>query len=648
MPETSPQAAIGTVVSLTGTAQVRHADGTTETARAGQPLFTGDTLETAAGAQLGLNLVDGTALSLGGGGRMVLDDVVFDPAAASGHAVVAVDKGVFGLASGAIAHIAPDALQLRTPVLTVGVRGTTVAGQVAQGGTTQVALLPDANGTVGQVAVSNQAGTVVLSSPLTMVSLDSPLAVPPQPLPVSQAVIDATFGQALQVLPPPSPPPAPTDSQPSQLNDSEGETTDSGDATFTWFQDSRATDDDTPPAPTDPLAEDDPLLDLINELSDVELDQLQALLDEATADEGDEGEDLDLLLGDDEDDDAILDDDETEEEDVGTHHITGTAHDDDLYGTDGNDVIRGLAGNDTLHGGAGADTLIGGPGSDLIYLGADDRAADVVVYDSADLGAPVDTIHNFESMDSLDLSAFASSLNTGNGAGLGGAITVNGTLGSGVTVAIQDAGDYYLFQMDSDGDGTADLVSRIFTTYGSGLTAFYLNAEGTLSWDADTVAVDGGQTLFGDSSTNTLNGGGHGNDRLYGEAGNDVLVAGTGSDTLVGGSGADQFQLANDSAVDLIADYTPGTDSLVLSNALFGLGYSGTLTDGSNYFEATDLSQVGGSGAGIIVIGSGTGGDSQVYYCSDLSDAANNSYQVATLSGTPTSEVDATSFTLAA
>jgi hypothetical protein len=62
--------------------------------------------------------------------------------------------------------------------------------------------------------------------------------------------------------------------------------------------------------------------------------------------------------------------------------------------------------------------------------------------------------------------------------------------------------------------------------------------------------------------------GGSGHDNLRGGAGNDVLVGDRGIDVLYGGDGADTFMLQLTSGVDVVQDFTPGEDQLVLGTSL--------------------------------------------------------------------------------
>jgi outer membrane protein OmpA-like peptidoglycan-associated protein len=64
-------------------------------------------------------------------------------------------------------------------------------------------LLPDADGTVGRVIVSNQAGSRTLERAGDATSILDPAAAPTEPATMSAAEIEATFGAALSAQPTP-------------------------------------------------------------------------------------------------------------------------------------------------------------------------------------------------------------------------------------------------------------------------------------------------------------------------------------------------------------------------------------------------------------------------------------------------------------
>ena len=71
---------------------------------------------------------------------------------------------------------------VETPVASIGIRGTTVAGRAAQEGEQNtIALLRDSDGGVGQITISNGAGVQTLTQPGQAVTLTSFTQPPPPP-----------------------------------------------------------------------------------------------------------------------------------------------------------------------------------------------------------------------------------------------------------------------------------------------------------------------------------------------------------------------------------------------------------------------------------------------------------------------------------
>lgn len=104
----------------------------------------------------------------------------------------------------------------------------------------------------------------------------------------------------------------------------------------------------------------------------------------------------------------------------GVENLTGSSHDDWLFGDAGNNVIDGGAGADTLGGGAGNDTLIGGAGNDTLNGGDGNdilnagtgtnvltggAGSDTFVFTKGD--GSVNTVTDFEfNVDKVDLHGF--------------------------------------------------------------------------------------------------------------------------------------------------------------------------------------------------------------------------------------------------
>ena len=109
-------------------------------------------------------------------------------------------------------------MTIKTPVATIGIRGTTVAGKAAvEGNENSFTLLQDADGGVGQISISNAGGTQILEQVGATTSVVSFNAPPPPPIILSAAQIQANYGTALNVLPPtPTVAPTPQEVPPQQ------------------------------------------------------------------------------------------------------------------------------------------------------------------------------------------------------------------------------------------------------------------------------------------------------------------------------------------------------------------------------------------------------------------------------------------------
>ena len=222
---------IGEVSSVSGSAQATRIDGTTFSLSNGDPVFQGDQIEVSSSGAVGLVFLDKTTLSLSEGGKMVLDELIYDPSSGTGSLAVDMVEGAFSFVSGEIAKTGPDAMKVSTPVATIGIRGTTVAGKAAvEGNENSFTLLQDADGGVGQISVSNDGGTQVLAQVGATTSIASFTAPPPPPIILSAAQIQANYGTALNVLPPtpviaptPQPPPPPQEQQQEQSQEEESQ-----------------------------------------------------------------------------------------------------------------------------------------------------------------------------------------------------------------------------------------------------------------------------------------------------------------------------------------------------------------------------------------------------------------------------------------
>ncbi|WP_170958806.1 LamG-like jellyroll fold domain-containing protein [Magnetospirillum sp. 15-1] len=221
---------------MNGSVEVRHADGTVATLNKGDPVHEGDTLLTKAGGAVGVVFNDGTSMSLGENGKLVLDKMAYDPDSKTGEGHLTLQSGAFALVSGKIAKASPDALSLKTPTMTVGVRGTGLAGNA-----NTVAMMQEKGDVTGEVFITTNSGqSLTLNGPGQAASLSASGALTPMTmsalqvmqvagnagaaLPNAANLLSAAFNQAAQAVqqqlqqqqqqtPPPPPVPPPTTGQ---------------------------------------------------------------------------------------------------------------------------------------------------------------------------------------------------------------------------------------------------------------------------------------------------------------------------------------------------------------------------------------------------------------------------------------------------
>ncbi len=191
-------APIGKVDKIgSGGAEVKHADGTVGTLHQGDPVFHGDQIRTSEQGSIGMTMADGTEMSLGALGRLVLDDLAYDPSAHTGDEKLTLLQGTFSFVSGQISKTEPDAFTIQTPTTTVGIRGTAGVLDVAANGATIGALLAELGGAAGEMSL----GGAVLNVPGLSATVATPGGAAGQVVAISAQQIGEIFGSALAALP---------------------------------------------------------------------------------------------------------------------------------------------------------------------------------------------------------------------------------------------------------------------------------------------------------------------------------------------------------------------------------------------------------------------------------------------------------------
>ena len=128
---TAVEAQVGTRAGVTAAVRgpvqqisYRTPQGVGRNVGSGEQIFLGDRIVTGPGGGLQILLLDGTTFSIGPNSSMVIDEFVFDPANGTGKLTASISRGTLRLISGRLARQEQEAIRIRLPVATVGVRGT--------------------------------------------------------------------------------------------------------------------------------------------------------------------------------------------------------------------------------------------------------------------------------------------------------------------------------------------------------------------------------------------------------------------------------------------------------------------------------------------------------------------------------------------
>jgi len=577
---------IGSVENVAGTVFAVRTDGTRVELHQGDSVFQGDVLESGPDGAVGILLADETTFSMGESGRMVLDEMIYDPGTQEGSVSLSVLQGVFTFVSGQVAKTDPDAMTLDTPVATIGIRGTQVGIDIPKNGDMNVVLMEEADGFVGEVVVKNDGGAQVLNG-ANQLTVVRGYGIEPLALQlIDQGAMVNQFAIALEHLPliHGNQNDFGLQSGSGEFLDEEIQQIPAGEqdaAALNNFD--TAAGQETISAGTDNGSftvqsgiQFNPLVGMVGG-TPPGLFGGNGLVEMVGAPAGYDN----LIIP------AVITPDPAS---VPETVITG---DQVIFGGAGNDIITGGSGNDLLVGGGGSDTIDGGAGNDVLVGG--DLAAGFTVEvtaagqvnavaqngsgsqalaespaDGSDVlfgGAGNDVLVGSTAADLMHGGAGNDILHGGSGndvmVGGDGSDTMFGGDGNDIMFGDEVLAGYtgsfsaqdILSLMAQEGDGTgggADLMSG-----GAGNDIMFGTA------DADTISGDAGNdSIFGGDGNDVLSGGA-GDDFIHGGAGNDLIDGGTGRDIAAFSYTLDQSTVTIDGASGVITVTGPdGTDTL--------------------------------------------------------------------------------------
>ncbi len=156
---------VGAVEEVKGNATVTRADGTVETVTAGTPIYQGDIIETDEAGAVNIVFIDETSMAISKNAKIAVDQYTFDPSSESGTTNLSVLRGLFVFTSGLIGRDDPDDVQIDTPVGSIGIRGTVIAGEINPGGESNISVLE------GAIVVKNGSMEATLSQQFETIRL---------------------------------------------------------------------------------------------------------------------------------------------------------------------------------------------------------------------------------------------------------------------------------------------------------------------------------------------------------------------------------------------------------------------------------------------------------------------------------------------
>lgn len=163
---------VGTVAEIKGHASVVHLDGTQETMTKGLSVFAGDIIETDAAGAVNITFNDNTVFAVSNNAKMTIDEFVYDPNKdGEGQADVSVVRGVFVYTSGFVGKEDHNDVHIKTPVGSIGIRGTTLTGYIPEEGSTDTPKISLIEGAI--VVQPNKGAEIFLDESRETVELNT-------------------------------------------------------------------------------------------------------------------------------------------------------------------------------------------------------------------------------------------------------------------------------------------------------------------------------------------------------------------------------------------------------------------------------------------------------------------------------------------
>ena len=159
---------VGNITEIVGDVTITRADGSKIKAALGAEIYEGDVIETSAKGGVNILFSDNTTFSISESARLSVDEFTFNAADNEGSSFFSMLQGLFVYTSGLIGKEDPGQVSINTPVGSIGIRGTVVAGNIQPEGQESTITVID-----GAIVITNGGGTLEMSDAFDTVTLSS-------------------------------------------------------------------------------------------------------------------------------------------------------------------------------------------------------------------------------------------------------------------------------------------------------------------------------------------------------------------------------------------------------------------------------------------------------------------------------------------
>jgi hypothetical protein len=182
------------VIQHKGNASVERAGEKTDLKK-GSDIEFKDNVRTGKGG-VGITFVDDTNVAVSAHSSLVIDEFIYDPNSKTGSKLVMnIALGTVRYASGNIAKLSSQNVDIRTPTARIGVLGTAFSMTVDEIGKSLIILLPNKDGTVGKITVETGAGIILMNQAFQSTYVGTGESKPSKPV-----ILDLTLDQINNML----------------------------------------------------------------------------------------------------------------------------------------------------------------------------------------------------------------------------------------------------------------------------------------------------------------------------------------------------------------------------------------------------------------------------------------------------------------